>query len=298
MSSIVWLASYPKSGNTWLRAFLANYLQDRPEPVDINDLGTDGIASDRGQFDRLVGIESSHLTDDEVDFYRPGLYELLAQNSPKTLWIKVHDALTRNMAGFDLFPAKVTRCALYVIRNPLDLAVSLAHHHGHNMERCIAHLVDAAAASDRPNGLSRQLRQRHLSWGEHVRSWVDGASFPVHAMRYEDMLARPLETFAAAVSAAGLPTDFARVSRAVAHSRFEVLASQERAQGFKERPAAADRFFRQGRSGVWHDALSHEQVECVVRANAAVMRRFGYLSDVEQAGFDDLDEGADPIQNQ
>ncbi|MFO1146480.1 MAG: hypothetical protein U1E33_08040 [Rhodospirillales bacterium] len=38
MGGILWLASYPKSGNTWLRAFLANYLADAPTPVDINTL--------------------------------------------------------------------------------------------------------------------------------------------------------------------------------------------------------------------------------------------------------------------
>ena len=38
MDRILWLASFPKSGNTWLRAFLANYLADPPSPVDINTL--------------------------------------------------------------------------------------------------------------------------------------------------------------------------------------------------------------------------------------------------------------------
>ena len=38
MSGIVWLASYPKSGNTWLRVLLTNYLRDTGEPADINHL--------------------------------------------------------------------------------------------------------------------------------------------------------------------------------------------------------------------------------------------------------------------
>ena len=37
-TKIHWLASYPKSGNTWMRAYLANYLMDPDEPVSINDL--------------------------------------------------------------------------------------------------------------------------------------------------------------------------------------------------------------------------------------------------------------------
>lgn len=283
MSTIIWLASYPKSGNTWLRVFLANYLRDGPEPVDINNLGTDGIASDRSQFDRLVGIESSLLTDDESDLYRPGLYELLAATGSKTLWVKVHDAFTQNRAGIDLFPASVTRCALYVIRNPLDLAVSLTHHMGEDLERCVFQLANEAAASGRHRGLPPQLRQRHLSWGLHVTSWVDGAPFPVHVMRYEDMLDRPLETFGAAASAAGLPLDVRRVARAVEHSRFGVLAAQEQAAGFQERPAAAKRFFREGRSDVWLETLSQQQVDRIVQANALTMSRFGYLPKIGAA---------------
>ena len=36
--TLVWLASYPKSGNTWLRAFLANYFIDTAQPVSINEM--------------------------------------------------------------------------------------------------------------------------------------------------------------------------------------------------------------------------------------------------------------------
>ena len=38
MAGIIWLASYPKSGNTWLRAFLHNLLRDPGRPYDINKL--------------------------------------------------------------------------------------------------------------------------------------------------------------------------------------------------------------------------------------------------------------------
>ena len=45
--SIVWLASYPKSGNTWLRAVLTSYLRDDGEPASINALIGGPVASDR-----------------------------------------------------------------------------------------------------------------------------------------------------------------------------------------------------------------------------------------------------------
>ena len=55
MGGIYWLASYPKSGNTWFRAFLCNLQEDGEEPADINDLATGGIASARGWLDEVLG---------------------------------------------------------------------------------------------------------------------------------------------------------------------------------------------------------------------------------------------------
>lgn len=59
---IYWLASYPKSGNTWFRVFLANLRREKSEPVDINQLDTNGIASARELFDKMIGLEGADLT--------------------------------------------------------------------------------------------------------------------------------------------------------------------------------------------------------------------------------------------
>jgi hypothetical protein len=59
MGKIIWLASYPKSGNTWLRVVLTNYLRDSAEPADINDLERTHIASGRALFDEIMGISAA-----------------------------------------------------------------------------------------------------------------------------------------------------------------------------------------------------------------------------------------------
>ena len=75
----VWLASYPKSGNTWMRMLIAN-LSAKDAPADINDLPErGGIASARGPFDYLTLIDSGLLTHDEIDVLRPRVYEELAR---------------------------------------------------------------------------------------------------------------------------------------------------------------------------------------------------------------------------
>ena len=74
MAGIIWLASYPKSGNTWLRAFLTSF-QSGGQPVDINSMAGGPIASARKRFDDAMGVEASELTQEEIDRYRPRILE-------------------------------------------------------------------------------------------------------------------------------------------------------------------------------------------------------------------------------
>jgi aryl sulfotransferase len=72
MMRTIWLASYPKSGNTWFRMLAANLSAQNGKPVDINNLPErGGIASARGPFDYLSPLDSSLLTHDEIDCLRP-----------------------------------------------------------------------------------------------------------------------------------------------------------------------------------------------------------------------------------
>ena len=68
---LVRLASYPKSGSTWLRAALTNHVQDAAEPASIDALIGRPLAGDRAAFDETLGRESSDITTDAVLRYRP-----------------------------------------------------------------------------------------------------------------------------------------------------------------------------------------------------------------------------------
>ena len=91
------------------------------------------------------------------------------------------------------------------------------------------------------------------------------------------MLSKPLETFAALAQFLRIGASRRRLHRAIEASSFERLREQERRSGFKEKPETAETFFREGRSGQWRETLCAEQVQAVVRANAEMMQRFGYL---------------------
>src|SRR5262249_38351216 len=271
--SFVWLASYPKSGNTWIRALLANYRREKEGAADINQLGAP-VASRRHEFDEIAGVEASDLTFAEIDALRPEVYRYLAAHNRDPLFQKIHDAYSPA-----LVPPDATRCAIYIIRNPLDVAVSFADHLGASLEQTTAWMADKSFCLGAGRLiLPNQLRQRLSSWSGHVLSWVDQQDFPIHVIRYEDLSERPCEAFDRALEFIGLERDLERLSRAVENSSFDKLQEQEKTVGFTERPAVSEVFFRKGKVGGWQEALPPELVERVTKDHAEVMQRFRYTA--------------------
>lgn len=281
MGKIVWLASYPKSGNTWMRVFLTNYRCNGNAPVNINELDGGPIASSRIWFDEWAGIEASVLSDSVIERLRPGVYRCMADESPHVLFMKVHDAWSRTDRGEALFPSEVSAGVIYILRNPLDMAASCANHWGASIEKAVANMCDAEFTLARSlGGLSDQLRQRLLSWSDHVRSWLNESGLRVHVVRYEDLRHAPEETFGKIVRFCGLPYDEARLRRAVAFSDFSELQRQEKAKGFRERSIrASGPFFRRGQTGAWREELPFELVEKLIAVHGPTMKQFGYLDE-------------------
>ncbi|MBI2425362.1 MAG: sulfotransferase domain-containing protein [Candidatus Hydrogenedentes bacterium] len=278
MSGTYWLASYPKSGNTWFRIFLTNLIRDAEEPVHINQLDATPIFSARVLFDEFTGVDSANLTHEETARLQPRVYEFLARDDAAPRYRKIHDAYTLLEDGSPLIPTEATLGALYFIRNPLDVAVSFAHHGAIPIDRSIARMANASFTfCDETDRLLQQLPQRLLTWSEHVKSWVDQCAVPVHVMRYEDMKRAPLKTFSAAARFAHLPDDAGRIQKALENSDIKELQRQEAETVFRERAPKAESFFRKGEAGSWRESLSEAQVERILADHGEIMQRFGYL---------------------
>lgn len=274
-SKIWWLASYPKSGNTWLRLFIATLLSGKP--ADMNKLHLLGAGSSgRLAFDRSIGIEAVELSLRQQTILRPRAYEIWAAEAKRPLYCKTHDAYCLTPAGEPLFPAAATWGAVYVVRDPRSVAVSLAHHIAWSIDQAITLMADPNAAFSRSSKRGpQQLLQRLLRWSEHVESW-SSAPFPIHLVRYEDMQADPHTTFGAIAAVLGLPSDRTTIAAAVEATSFSRLQAQERHTGFTEKPYKMAAFFREGRTDGWRDALTPEQAERLTAAHGEVMRRLGY----------------------
>lgn len=277
MNGIVWLASYPKSGNTWFRAFISNLINDADEEISINKMKTDGIFSSRRTLDRITGIESSNLTADEIDKLRPAVYNYLAKTAERPLFIKVHDAYTYLENGTPLL-GTVQAKAVYILRNPLDVAVSLANHYSVDIDEAIRIMGDESyAVCNSIKRLPDQLRQKQLSWSSHVERWANASELPIYFMRFEDMKFDPIKTFSGAIRFIGLDCTDGQIRQAVEASSFEKLKAEEEQEGFSERPVKTAAFFRSGKAGDWKNHLSDEQRDRIIMDHKTVMRKYGYL---------------------
>ena len=289
----VWLASYPKSGNTWIRILIANLNAPRGVPVAINDLSADrSLASAREPFDHFLLIDSGLLTHEEIDSLRPRLYEELARRQfPGSAgdhihFAKVHDAYTHITQGEPLLAgAHGAAAAIVIVRDPRDIALSLANHRGTTVDDAIAFLNDANAEfSGELDGSSRQLRQKLFSWSQHVASWLEQRDIPTHLVRYEDLVADTAGVFRGLLSFAGASAADDAIDCAVRFSQFALLQQQERESGFFEapHPFRGSVFFRRGRPGGWRDELMPGQLARIEAEHAAMMRRLRYQLEIVQ----------------
>ena len=279
-----YLASYPKSGNTWCRVFISELLRlagnDPGVELNLNqDIQTGHIASSRLWLDDQLGVNSSDLSFSELDPLRglAGASAWLFAEGER--FHKVHDAFqSPDSRGRPVVSTAGCSGVVYILRHPEDVAVSLSHFLSWPLERCVDQLLDSSAAlvpGERFGG--HQVRQHMGRWDQHVRSWADQTQLPVLIMRYEDMLAKGLETFGNLVEFLGLPAETRLIQQALDNTSIDRLKKlEEDVDGFAEKPAGCERFFRSGRTGEGAEQLTIEQRQRLAKGLSGVMKRFQY----------------------
>ena len=272
--TLVWLASYPKSGNTWLRAFLANYFIEGSEPVSINNMQKISFGdSSAPAYADLGRCNPMMLAPAQIVALRARHLERVSGNG-QINFVKTHNANIR-IAGHWLIPPRITKAAIYIIRDPRDMVVSYADHFNLDPDATVTAI---ASPQNRVPTNARTVMQFLGNWSDHVRGWARAKDFPVLVLRYEDMLADPAAQFEKVLRLIGAPVDDSVLAQATRFSSFEVLAAQEAAAGFREKGGTQTRFFRKGVSGQWRDALPEDIVARIVADHGATMKHHGYLA--------------------
>ena len=272
--TLAWLASYPKSGNTWLRAFLANYFIDSPEPVSINEMQKISFGdSSAPSYAELGGRDPMLLAPEQLAVLREQHLARVSNNAPVN-FVKTHNANIR-IGGRLMIPPRLTRAAVYILRDPRDMILSYADHFG--LEPSAAASAIASTGNRIPAN-PRTVTQFLGSWSDHVRGWTRAKGFPVLVLRYEDMLEDASAAFAKVLRLIGAPVDAGILDQATRFASFEVLAAQEAAQGFREKGSIQAQFFRKGTAGQWREALAPEVAARLEADHGDQMRRHGYLA--------------------
>ncbi len=272
--SIIWLASYPKSGNTWMRIFLANYLMNTNEPMPINQVHRFGMGDTIAKTYQMVAGRPIDTNDPaQILPLRDKVLRGIVGNNADINFVKTHN-IRRVAFGVNMIPDQYTRSSIYILRNPLDMVLSYARHHGLTIEAAV-HAIghsDNATSGD-ANSVATFLG----SWSEHVNSWTARAPYPQLTIRYEDMLADPVTHFTAVLEQIGVPVDETRLKRAIKHASFKEAKRQEKKHGFIEKSDSADSFFTSGKAGSWKTDLAPDLAEQITKDHRATMKRYGYL---------------------
>lgn len=278
-SGIIWVASYPKSGNTWVRTFLHSLarLQNGEESEqDINQMSRFSTWDlDKKRYAEFLGFEPDNAQHrQEIAATRHAVHQQIADSTEGLILIKTHNCLVIDR-GHSTVNFAVTAGAIYVVRNPLDVAISYSHHGGMSIDDAIGRMSATDAETD---GSPIAVYEVQGSWSQHVWSWTRNPNRALRVVRYEDMLADPKKEFAGLAEHLMFKPTATQLKKAIKASSFERLQAQEREKGFRERPPRADRnFFREGRAGQWKDVLTQAQVDRIIRDHGEQMQRFGYL---------------------
>lgn len=274
MGALIWLASYPKSGNTWMRSFLHNLFRNSHQPIDINEIDDFCLGISMASFyKRYTPTSPRDMTPEEIASYRMRVQRDFTEVFPDSVFVKTHDFLGER-DGVPLHNMDVTAGAIYIVRNPLDVVLSMVPHFGLSIDEAIEVLANengGTAPSD------THVPDAYGSWSTNVKSWTQNPSPQLLVVRYEDMLDKPRKSFKRVVDFLGLKPTADRLERAIKFSSFKVLKAQEEKRGFKERPAISKAFFREGKRDQWRRKLTPDQVRRIVTDHHEQMARFGYI---------------------
>jgi aryl sulfotransferase len=259
-----------------MRAFLTS-LMGNGDDVDINALAGLGSA-DRAIYDDALELETSDLLPEELARLRATAYRVALDGMTDVAVVKMHDAWLPFPGTNALpFPEDRIRSLILLVRDPRDVAVSLAHHNGVTIDAAIARMEDSQYCIGRTeSGLNVQLDQYLSDWSRHTLSWLDSGLRPL-VVRYEDLLASPLRVFGTIARTIGVQRSEAVVRKSIAACCFERLQAGESRDGFGEScRVSSDRFFRAGKAGAWRHRLTARQAQRITRNHDRVMRLLGY----------------------
>ena len=276
---IIWLASYPKSGNTLLRSILATYFFSKDGIFNFNHLYK------IGQFPSLIHFENLGIDTSDSDQIYSNIIkaqELINNSSNQLKFFKTHSALAKiNNSNFTDF--KNTLGAIYVIRDPRNVVTSFAHHYQVDSDEATKCLLNEKFWNYKNEKLPKTFLS---SWKQNYNSWKqlnDKTLF----IKYEDLiknkktvLIRVFKFFESL--GAKIQLDMVKLNKVIKSTEFEKMKNMETKEIFREsiidKETGKKRpFFNLGPKNDWKKILSDQNREKIEKAFKEEMLELGYL---------------------
>ena len=233
---IIWIASYPKSGNTWLRSLLSSYYY-----------------SENGIFDQTLLEKISQFPEkkyfinfdyDQTIVTDTSKYWIKAQkkiNEDKKLrFFKTHNVLGA-INGNKFTNVQNTIGCIYIVRDPRNVITSLQNHYEMNFDNALQFMMNEKKfIHDYYKENDYSDFQFISSWEKNYKSWIDQSSFPVKIIKYEDLYNETFNVFKNLIKFIDKTTnnknyfDKKKAKNSVQSSSFDKLRNIEKIDGFLE----------------------------------------------------------------
>ena len=282
MNKIIWIASYPKSGNTWLRYFLGNYYfnnKDNFEPQIIKNIKKFHLDKEliKSNFHNQEFIKNPY----NVSKYWIESQKKLEIKKGNVVFLKTHNALI-NIENNEFTNSDLTLAIIYVIRDPRDVVVSYSKYRHLDYDKTIEHMIGSKAhvpfVRDAKDASNIEITG---TWAFHYNSWKDGISvIPRIIIKYEDLLSNSEKIFTNLIKFLSnimkLKVNYEKIKSSNNLSTFSNLKSFETKNNFFENNSS-ENFFRIGKSGNWKKELNKDQIKKIEDSFKIEMINLGYL---------------------
>lgn len=280
---IIWISSYPKSGNTYLRSFLASY-----------------YFSDDGKFnfDQLLKIHqfpnmkfSKFKSNTKEDASKNWLFNQNSFFDSKNLnLVKTHSCLYP-YKGNEFTTKQQTLGAVYVVRDPRNIITSLTHHYSFNYNEAYKHLIDENSSLLEKSHESDFSNFTYLnSWSNHYKSWKNSSTFEVLFIKFEDLEKNKEETFRKVIffvnklTNNNLKIDEKKFANSIKSTNFSNLKNKELNEGFEEsvfsnKTGKKINFFNLGFNNRWQKLLPTDIRDKINLHYKSELKELNYLDE-------------------